>query len=83
MDDSVNELVCFLVWPHPETAMGLLCNFPVSASPYTLRDAIIPRLRSKGAPPRTNDLESISRSPAVINRQNKTETDGTLVVYLT
>ena len=30
-----NELICFLVWPVPETAMGILCNYVVSALPCT------------------------------------------------
>ena len=46
MDISVNELIYFLVWPLPETAMGLLCNCLVGALPYTLLigDTIIPPL---------------------------------------
>ena len=35
MDDSVNEVIFFLVWPLPETAMGLLCSCLVAALPYT------------------------------------------------
>ena len=33
--DSVNELICFLVWPLPETAMGLLRDCLVGALPCT------------------------------------------------
>ena len=53
MDDSVNELIfSFLVWPLPETAMGLLCNCAMCALQYqhTLRDKIIPLVRSLGSP---------------------------------
>ena len=56
MDDSVNAYIYFLVWPLPETAMGLLCNCLVGALPYTwytLRDTIIPLVRREGFP-RTN-----------------------------
>ena len=31
-----NEMNCFLVWPFPETAMGILCNSLVGALTYTL-----------------------------------------------
>ena len=44
MDDSVNELIYFLMWPLPQTAMGLLCDCFVGALPYThyqVRDTII------------------------------------------
>ena len=50
-----NELICFPVWPLPETAMGLVCNCLMGALPQTLRDPIIPLVRSKGSPPRTYD----------------------------
>ena len=49
MDDSVNEVVYFLVWSLPETAMGVLGSILVDALPYTrytLRDTIIPLVRS-------------------------------------
>ena len=55
-DDSFNELIQYPVWPLPETAMGVL------------RDTIIPLVRSKDSPARTNDL---TRPPAVINRQKE------------
>ena len=52
MDDSVELTVFFfLVWPLPETAMGLLCNRLVGALPYcfintiTLGDTTIPLVR--------------------------------------
>ena len=48
-----NELICFPLWPLPETAMGLPCNCLMGALPQTLRDPIIPLVRSKGSPPRT------------------------------
>ena len=35
VDDSVNELIYFLVWALPETAMGLLSTCLVGALPYT------------------------------------------------
>ena len=59
MDDSVNELIYFLVWALPETALDLLCNCLVGASPYTrytLRDTIIPFVRREGSPRTKNDL---------------------------
>ena len=46
--------------------MGVLNNCLVGALPYTLRDTIIPLVRSKASPPRTNDL---NRSQAVTDRQ--------------
>ena len=56
-----NELICFPECPLPETAMGLLCNCSclMGALPLPLtllRDPIIPLVRSKGYPPRNNDL---------------------------
>ena len=56
MDISFNELNYFSVWPIPETAMGVLHNCIVGASPQTIRDAIIAFVRSKCSPPHTNDL---------------------------
>ena len=52
MDDSVELTVFFfLVWPLPETAMGLLCNRLVGALRYNgihclVRDTIILLVRS-------------------------------------
>ena len=44
-----NKLICFVVWPLPETAMGILCSyFGWCLTVYTLRDAIIPLVRSYG-----------------------------------
>ena len=57
---ATNSLICFPVRPLPETAMSILCNCLVGALPSTLRDPIIPLVRSKGSPPRTNGL---SRPP--------------------
>ena len=34
-DDSVNDLIYYLVWPLAETAMALLCDCLVGALPYT------------------------------------------------
>ena len=51
-----NELIFFAVSSLPETAIGLLCNCLMGASSHTLRDPIILLVRSKGSPPRTNDL---------------------------
>ena len=74
-----NELICFPVWPLPETAMGLLCNCLMGALPQTLRDPIIPLVRSKGSPPRTNDL---TRPPvaATAKKRRNNKTASTLVV---
>ena len=44
------------IWSLPETAIGLLCNCLMSALSHTLHDPIILLVRSKGSPPRTNDL---------------------------
>ena len=30
-----DKIICFLVWPLPETATGILCNCLVGAFPYT------------------------------------------------
>ena len=49
-----NELICFPVWPLPETAMGSLRNGLIGALPGTLRDPIIPLVRCVGSPPHTN-----------------------------
>ena len=35
IDDTVNKLTYFLVWPLPETAMSLLCNCLVGVLPCT------------------------------------------------
>ena len=80
MDDSFNELIYFPVWLLPETAIEVLCNRLVGALPNTLlvRDTIIPLVRGKGSPPRTNDL---TRLPAVTDRQQRKET-YTHMVYL-
>ena len=51
-----NELICFPVWPLPETAMGLPCNYLMGALRRTRRHPIIPLVRSKGSPPRTNGV---------------------------
>ena len=60
-----------------QTAEGVLCNCLVGALPYTLRDTIIPLVRSESSPPRTDDL---ARSPAVTDRQKNPNKNGTLVV---
>ena len=73
-----NELIWFLGWSLPETAVGILCNCPVGALPYTrhtLRDTIIPLVRSQGSPPRTNDT---TRPPAMVTAKNKTKQNGRL-----
>ena len=36
MDDSANELLCFLVWPLQRQQWVLLCNRLVGALPYSL-----------------------------------------------
>ena len=49
MEDIVNELIFFLVWTLPESGMGILCIRLVGVLPYTrytLRDGIIPLVRS-------------------------------------
>ena len=61
------ELICFLAWPLPGTAVGILCNCLVRTLPYAeytvfIRDMIIPLVRSKGYPPRASDL---TRPPAM------------------
>ena len=64
MDDGVNELFPFLVWPLPETAMGLLRNChvgPLTYTWYTLRDTTIPLVRTTGFP-RTKMIE-LDRPP--------------------
>ena len=67
-----NSLICFLVWPLPETAKGILQYVTVSWMPYqvntTVRDAIAPLVRSSGCPPRTKDL---TRPPAMATAKNK------------
>ena len=66
-----NELFCFLAWPFPETAMGILCNCLNGALPYTwytLRDTITSLVRSLGSPPLTNHL---TRQPAMATAKNK------------
>ena len=35
MDDSTNELFCFLVWPLQRQQWVLLCNYPVGALTYS------------------------------------------------
>ena len=79
MDDSFNELIYFPVWPLPETATGVLCNCLVvdCHKHYLVRDANIPLVWSKSSPPPTNDL---TRPPAVIDRQKKKKSTGTLAV---
>ena len=48
---SIGTIYCFLVWPLPETAMGIICNCHMGALQYTsrhtLRDTIIPLSRSQ------------------------------------
>ena len=73
------EVVCYLVWPLPETAMGILCNCLVGDLPhtrYTLRDTTIPFVRKSGSPPRTNDL---TRPPSVVTAENKNIRSSTQV----
>ena len=58
MDDSVKIcLICFLVWPLPETAMvDILFTCLEGGLPYArYGDTITPFVRSQGAPPRTNE----------------------------
>ena len=61
-----NELFCVMVWPLPETAMGILCTCLVGALQYTskykLRNTTIPLAGTQGSPPRTNDP---TRPPAM------------------
>ena len=52
MEDSVHDIVDFLVWPLPETAMVVVYYVSASWVPcripgirYTLRDAIIALMR--------------------------------------
>ena len=58
MDGSFKELIYFPAWPLPETAIGGLCN--ASWVPYhghyQARDTIVPLVRSKSSPLRTNNL---------------------------
>ena len=71
MDDSVNELVYFSVWPLPETFLGgtTVCNCLLGASPDTTRDTIISLARTKGCSPRTTDL--CAQPLAVTDRRKK------------
>ena len=46
------------------------CNYPMGALPQTLRDPIIPLVRSRGSPPRTNDR---TRSPVATTTENQNE----------
>ena len=55
--------------------MGVLCICLVGDLPYTLRDKAIPLVRSKGYPPRSNDL---TRSPAVTDCRKKKRSLGCL-----
>ena len=67
-----NELTCFLVWPLPETVMEILCNCLVGALRYiryTLRDTIIPVVRSEGSlGALTTD---VTRPPAMATAKKK------------
>ena len=64
MDGSFNELICYPMWPLPETAMGVLCNCLVGALPYAIRDTIIPLVRITPTPPkRSNSTASYDRPP--------------------
>ena len=83
MDDSVNDLTYFLVWPLPETAMSLPCNCLVGTSPYIhtiIGDTILPFVRKSTVSPHENDL---TRPPAVKTAKKKKENkkNGALVVY--
>ena len=69
MDDSVNELVHFLMWPLPETAMSLQCICLVGAIPHT-----------HGAEVRFSPHKNyLTRPPAVVTAKNKTK-NGSLAV---
>ena len=67
-----------MVWPLPETALGVLRNCLVGALTYTRctpRDTIILLVRillvrSQGFPPRTNDL---TPPPAMATAENKSQ----------
>ena len=61
-----DELICFPVWPLPETAMGLLGNCLMDALPQTLHDLIIPLMRSKGSP-----WQHPGQSPTYILHEDK------------
>ena len=52
--------------------MGVLCDCPRGClTMFTLRDTIIPLVRSKTSPPRTNDVTGL---PAVIDPPLETQT---------
>ena len=85
MDDSVNELIYFLVWPLPETAMGSLCSCLVGVPPYThyqVRDTTTP-LCAKGSS-RTKNY--VTRPPGVVTaekqQQQQQQQNSTLTVYV-
>ena len=67
-----NELVCFPVWPLPETAMGLPTTRYESAS-WVSYHTTIPLVRSKGSSPRTNDLHVTRPSVAATAKKKKNE----------
>ena len=57
-------MIYFLVWPLPETAMGLLCICLVGASPYTLHHTIThPTWAESSCSPFKNNL---TRPPDVV-----------------
>ena len=71
-----NEFVCFLAWPLPETAMGkyvTVSRAPCHIHTITLGDTIVLLVRSKGYPPRTNDL---TRPPALMTAETKNENNS-------
>ena len=70
-----NELIFLPLWPLLETEMGFLCNCLMGV--LTLRDPIIPLVRSKGSPPRTDDL---TQPPVAATAKKKKKTACPLVV---
>ena len=72
--DRPNALICFLVWPPPDTADGCARHHataswvPYHLNTITLGDTILPLARSAGSPPRTVDL---TRPPAMATAKRK------------
>ena len=74
-----NEFIYFLVWPLPETAIGILCNCLVGALPYTHYVISSPLCGVRVLHSAQNDP---TRPPSWIPPKHKNEKkkDGTLVV---
>ena len=75
-----NAVICFPVWPVPETAMGILCNCQVGALPYKhcgIRSS--PLCGAKVLHPAQYDL---TRPSAMTTAKNTTRTNTKTVFWL-